>query len=121
MSNADPTPVADSGNPPLSSQTRLPAGLQAKSTAVHDDAPQDDDDDATEAKIFKELSLEILRRRLNTQMGKLRRKEKQLGRHAEEKVEQQLRIDEETAKLAKIEDAATATKGDITTINAITP
>ena len=40
----------------------LPVGLQAKSAVVRDDAAQDDDDE-TEAEVFEELSLEILRRR----------------------------------------------------------
>ena len=43
-------------------------------------------------------------------MGRLRRKEKQLERQGNEKVEQQREIDEEQASLESIESAITSTK-----------
>ena len=69
LSNAGPATVATSVNPAPTDPTLLPVGLQATSAVVRNDAAQDDDDDdddddETEAEVFKELSREILRRRL---------------------------------------------------------
>ena len=93
----------------------LPVGIQANKAGVHDEAGEaaQDNDDDTEGEIFEELSLEILRRRLNNQMGKLRRKEKQLERQGDERVEQQRKTDEEQASLEPIESTITSTKNGI--------
>ena len=111
--------VVSSGSGVREKPTGLrPVGLQGD-TAAEDDAAAGEEDECTEAEILGELSLEILRRRLNGQIGRLRRKEKKLQRQREDVVAQQAVIDEQKMRLVQLENETATTKEEITAVNAV--
>ena len=95
-----------------------PVGLQGE-TAAEDGAAAAEEDERTEAEILGEMSLEILRRRLSGQIGRLRRKEKKLQRQSEEVAAEEALVGEQKVSLNKLQNEVSATKEEITSSNSV--
>ena len=117
---------ATAGQTGSSSVQGLPQTNSAAPSAVQlmaaDQACQDNIDDGeecTEAEILDEMSCEVLRRRLNTQMGKRGKREKRLSKQEEAVLEQQQLIARENEKLLELQAAVEATNEEIASISSL--